>query len=369
MRIGFDAKRLFYNNTGLGNYSRTLVNNLLRFEQDVKAELFVPQGNSAFHSYYEEHENCSINTLNKPWGNIRRTLGFSKEIRESNIDIYHGLSNELPLNIHRIPKVKKVVTMHDLIYRTFPKDFTKIDRSIYHYKSVKACQMADRVIAISKATKKDLINILGVDESRIDVLYQSCHPIFQEKERLSLPIDSLPNDYLLYVGTVNKRKNLIGILKALSFIPKDQRIPLVVVGKGSDSYMAEIKSNIKELKIEKEVHFMGAVKNESLKAFYQHARCTILPSFYEGFGIPIIESLFCSTPVITSNVTSLPEAAGDCGILVDPTDIDEIAHAIQKITQDEELFNGLKKRIPGHIKTFSSQDTTKELMKCYRKVL
>lgn len=369
MRIGFDAKRLFYNNTGLGNYSRNLVSNLLHYEADLKVELFAPEGKSLFYSRYDNIKNCSITALSKPLGNIKRTIGFSKEIRNSQIDIYHGLSNELPLNIKKIKSVRKVVTMHDLIYHTFPNDFTKIDRSIYRYKSVKACEMADMVIAISQATKKDLVDILGVDASRIEVLYQSCHPIFQKKEILELPLNSLPKEYILYVGTVNKRKNLMGILKSLASIPRDQQIPLIVIGKGSERYLKEIKAKIKSYGLVDEVYFMGSVENESLKAFYQHARCTILPSFYEGFGIPIIESLFCGTPVITSNVTSLPEASGDCGILVNPNSTDDIAQAIQRMTQDNELYSQLKLRISTHISQFSRKQTTENLMNCYRKIL
>lgn len=364
MHIAFDAKRLFNNHTGLGNYSRNLVDNINTFSPEVQVSLFAPKVKDS--SFFSKYSPFDIHTYNSPMSSYWRSYGMTKEVNNLNPDVFHGLSNELPLNSHKIT-AKKIVTVHDLFYERFPKDFTFIDQQIYRYKTKKACDFADVIIAISEATKRDIIEFLNVDEKKIQVVYQTCNSIFQQNsENPSVGNTELPAEFFLYVGTINKRKNLIGIIEAMGGIPIDSRLPLVIVGGGKKDYINQIKARINELGLEKAIFFLGQLDNTELKTLYSKAKFFCLPSFYEGFGIPIIESLFCNTPVLTSDISSLPEAAGDCGILIKPNSIEEIKEGILKLTFDKEYLNKLKNKIPHHLKKYSGHSTNHRLIDIYK---
>lgn len=363
MHIAFDAKRLFNNHTGLGNYSRTLVDNLVEYSPNIDVSLFAPNIQSS--AYRQKYSNFDIHTYNGPLSAWWRSFGMVSTINKLAPNIYHGLSNELPLNSNKI-KARKVVTIHDLFYEKYPEDFSKIDRQIYKFKTKKACELADVIIAISEATKRDIIDFINVDEQKIEVVYQSCNRVFQDNVTIDdFSFQELPDQYFLYVGTVNKRKNLVSIIKAMSLIKKENLLPLVVVGNGPTDYLNELKLLISKYRLEKYVFFMGQIDNHKLKVLYKNARFTSLPSHYEGFGIPIIESLFTGTPVLTSTNSSLPEAAGECGLLINPNSIEDIKEALSMLINHDEVLEKLKTKIPDHIKTFSNMSVNQKLIDVY----
>ncbi|MGK0364858.1 MAG: glycosyltransferase involved in cell wall biosynthesis [Saprospiraceae bacterium] len=366
LKIGFDAKRLFNNRTGLGNYSRTLLDNLRRFQPDNEYVLFTPKvsENEFGEKYAKEFPTV---TPEKMSGTYWRSYGVGKDIEKEGIEVFHGLSNELPF---RLEGVKKVVTIHDLIFKRLPDTYPFLDRQVYDLKSRKSCRNADVVIAISESTKRDIIHYYGIKEQKIKVIYQACDAIYYEDTAVDKKIlkkYNLPKNYLLSVGSIVERKNLLNTIKAIAELPKDLQIPLVVVGKGK-KYRQKVMSFLHSNRMESQIIWIENLTDiAELKQVYQNATTLLYPSEYEGFGLPVVEGLLCKTPVITSNISSLPEAAGDGALLVNPRSIEEIAGAMEKLLTDE-VFAGeiVEKGYRYARKTFDAQRLTKELVEVYK---
>ncbi len=342
MKIGFDAKRLFNNFTGLGNYSRTLVKNLQLYHPEDLYYLYTPKIRQdsltiPFLNAGEYRTVCHPGLLKSLW----RTSGIKKDLKKDGIELYHGLSHEIPLGIDKT-RIRSVVTIHDVIYLTYPDMYKAIDRAIYDYKFRYSCKHADKIIAISESTKRDIIRYYHIPEEKIEVIYQAIQPVFYNMQTEEAATDivqkyHLPQDYLLYVGAINSRKNLLGLVKALALLPADLKIPLVIVGNGHQ-YKEEVLRYAEQAHLSDRLILLNNLHNPlELQAFYQKARIFIYPSFYEGFGLPVTEALLSKVPVITSNCSSLPEAGGDAAYYIQPEDPGEIAEAIQKILTDAEF--------------------------------
>lgn len=331
IKIGFDAKRLFHNYTGLGNYSRTLVKNLKQIFPQYEIHLFTP-------SIVENDETSfflsGIFNIHTPKATMPdflwRRMYVSHEIDKLKLDIYHGLSNELPI---LKSNTKLVVTIHDLICEIFPSHFAFYDSWIYQRKSRQACKTAAKVIAISESTKNDIIKEYKLDPSKIEVIYQSINPVYTvESNRISR------RKYFLYVGSINERKRLVNIIEAMNLLEEDYLRPLLIVGNGN-RYKQEAIALAKKYKISHYLDFRDNIPNEKIVQYYDDAICLILPSVYEGFGIPVAESLYRRIPVITSNTSSLPEAAGPGGILTTPDDIPDLKNAMMQMFDKEKWEN------------------------------
>ncbi|MDA3894092.1 MAG: glycosyltransferase family 1 protein [Salinivirgaceae bacterium] len=372
LKIGFDAKRLFNNFTGLGNYSRTVVQGLNEQYPNHEYHLFTtkkqnkPDTETFLLQPYKIHE---PNTIFK---NLWRTKLCTKEINKINLDIFHGLSHELPIGINKT-SAKSVVTIHDLIYKTYPNDFRLIDRSIYDYKFRHACEKSNKIVAVSESTKNDLQAYYHIPEEKIEVVYQSCQPNFKVllsdiEIETTLSKYNLPKKYLLYVGSIIERKNLLGIVKALNKLKNDMQLPLVVVGKGKD-YQNKVEKYIAKHQLKEKIIFTSEVSFIDLPAIYQNASIFIYPSVYEGFGIPLIEALWSNTPAITSNISSLPEAAGPGAYYCDPHDENSIAEGIDKILHNPEYSKQLVNDGFEYVQRFESSINAKKMMEIYKNLL
>jgi len=340
MKIGFDAKRLFNNFTGLGNYSRTLVSNLQEYFPEDEYYLYTPQikKDITTRSFLEStvyHTLCRRGMFKSLW----RSSYIKKDLRKDKIDIYHGLSHEIPVGIDRTG-IRSVVTIHDIIFLTYPDMYTAVDRAIYNYKFRYACQHADKIIAISACTKQDIMEHFGTPADKIAVIYQAIQPTFytfQSEETAQNIIRKyhLPADYLLYVGAINSRKNLLGLVKSLALLPPDMQIPLVIVGNGRQ-YKEEVLKYAAKAGLTKRLLLINNLHDPAeLQAFYQKAKIFIYPSFYEGFGLPVTEALLSKVPVITSARSSLPEAGGPDTYYINPESPEEIAQGIETLLSDE----------------------------------
>jgi len=374
MRIAFDAKRIFNNQTGLGNYSRTLLDNLYRFFPTEEYLLYTPRLPSDANKYATQFKTVAANTRFK---HIWRSYAIRKDLERDGIDLYHGLSNEIPF---WLKKNKAVVTIHDVIFKVLPNTYPKLDRWLYEEKTRYACKYADKIIAISEYTKKDIIKFYGIEPERIEVIYQPCQPMFYEEESVEEQLGdnfslfpnlnylkSLPAEYLLYVGSITERKNLLTVVKALDQLSEKDRIPLVVVGNGK-GYKKSVQTYIDAHQLQKWVIWLTDVTStQALKHLYEQAQLFIYPSFYEGFGLPVVEAMLCGTPVITSNVSALPEAAGQYGMLVHPNDVNAMSATIQEILTDSVKRGRLGKmgRMDA-LKRFDPQGLTAQMMKLYK---
>ncbi len=369
MNIGFDAKRAFLNQSGLGNYSRTLIKSLIKYFPDNHYSLFTPSLNEEhpFSRFIRNQKNVTVVTpkglLNKMFKSYWRSYGITKEL--NNIDCYHGLSNELPFNISEY-KGKKIVTVHDLIFLRYPEYYPAADRKIYDTKFKAACENADIVIAISEQTKRDIERFYFVSSQKIRVIYQACGEIFFRESsgndggRVKLKYN-LPFEYLLYVGTIEPRKNLLTILKALLLV---EDIPLVVIGRKRE-YFNKVNEFVKQNNLQKRVFFPENVLTQDLPDIYQGAKALIYPSEFEGFGIPIIEALTSKIPVITSNDEVFREAGGPDSIYVDPHNHELIAAEIQKLFAYPELCSQMSERGYEYAQKFRPENAATEMFNLY----
>lgn len=368
MRIGFDAKRVFYNRSGLGNYSRDIILSLHQKYPDEEYILYTPsvRGSIAF----LPSNRVGIATPPLGFGKLRssywRSVLLTKRLERDGVDVYHGLSHELPYNIHKT-NVKTVVTIHDIIFMRYPQWYGFIDRSIYKQKVVYSCRIADAIIAVSEQTKQDLIDFLGVDGNKINVIYQGCNDMFREKAtsddlmRVSKK-HGLPEEYMLYLGTIEERKNLLTVIKAIHQAGID--MPLVAIGRAT-KYMLKIKQYIHNHSMQN-IHFLHSLPSGDLPAIYQGAKLFVYPSLFEGFGIPILEALNSKTPVITSKGGCFGEVGGKHSIYVDPTNAEEMAAAIKKVLSDKDLQKKMKEEGYKHARKFNKEEIAGQMMDLYK---
>jgi len=363
MKIGYDAKRLFFNASGLGQYSGTLLNDLGRYFPNRQYVLFSPSTQDIKSSIYREKPYKTV--FIRGFLNTQRVLGFSKKMKAEGIDIFHGLSNELPLNIHRL-SIPSVVSIHDVIFKVIPQNYSPIDRWIYDFKTRYACRHARHIVAISEHTKRDLIKYYHLSPDKISVIYQTCHERFKQSPADDVIPDvagSLPDAYFLVVGSIIPRKNLHNILAALSLIPTSKRPQIVVVGRGKPRYLKVLKDMIQKNDLESYVHFYHDITDRELPYLYRRALCSLYISNYEGFGIPIIESLFCGTPVIASNTSSMPEALGPGGVTVNPSDVAGISELLLHPPEWKDS------EVNVFLKNFDSHTIANQWMHLYQRLL
>ncbi|MEY4925802.1 MAG: hypothetical protein RI894_238 [Bacteroidota bacterium] len=360
MHIAFDAKRLFQNNTGLGNYSRSLVKGLQEFYPEHRYTLFAPkivvdEKTSNFLTPNFQH----ITPKNQPaayW----RSVGCAADIRKNSVDIFHGLSHELPFGIKK-SAAKSILTVHDLIFKRYPEQYSIWDRYMHDFKCRYACENADKIIAISKSTKQDIMTFYGVKEQKIEVVYQSCSFIGVNLGK----IENTP--LILYVGSIIERKNLFNLVKAMELLPKslDQAV-LYIVGGGKNAYRTQIEQYIAAKKLGSRIVFLQNVSDEDLAAWYQRASVFVYPSVYEGFGIPVIEALFSGTPVITSTQLALTEAAGEDSLCIDVSKPEVIADAISIVLNNKDLAEKMSEKGLLYAQRFLPERVTNELMAVYQ---
>ncbi|GHT59930.1 glycosyl transferase family 1 [Bacteroidia bacterium] len=371
MRIGFDAKRAIQNNTGLGNYSRFVIEVLSEYYPDSAYFLFAPQ----------EKDNARLKKLlsrpnvffifpsgiSKLLSLFWRLFGSKKNINKNHVEIFHGLSNELPVNIQNTG-VKMVVTIHDLIFIRYPQYYQWIDRKIYYWKFRRACRKADVIIAISECTKRDIISFFHIPEEKIKVVYQNCNPLFKQpvsddKRKQITEKHQLPEQYILYVGSIEQRKNLLLVVRALQQIP--EKIHLVAIGKPTP-YQQEVEQYAREMGLESRLHIKNDFPCEDLPAAYQSATVFVYPSFFEGFGIPVIEALSSGVPVIAATGSCLEEAGGPDSIYVNPHDETELAVKIREISENQDLAKKMVEQGLVYMKRFEPQRIAVEIMGIYQ---
>lgn len=367
MNIGFDAKRALFNRSGLGNYSRSTIgllshyypeNNYFLFSAKDSREIFQPSGN--------QHIVETDPGLYSSFPSLWRSWGIHKQVKNQKLDIFHGLSNELPWSIKKTG-VKSVVTIHDLIFLRYPEYYPFVDRQIYLQKFRHACRVADKIIATSNATKADIITFFGTDPQKIEVVYQTCNPVFRvrltvDKKDLVRKKYDLPANYILYLGTIEKRKNALSLIKA--YLNQDINIPLLIAGKAT-AYLAEINDYLKQNPANSRIIFRHHIESEDLPALYQSASLFVYPSIIEGFGIPILEAIYSGVPVVTSTGSCFAETGGDAALYCDPFDTKQLGQAITKVLKDPETSKMMIDKGFKHSSVFDEVNVAASLMKVY----
>ena len=371
MKIGFDAKRAFCNQTGLGNYSRNLILILSKWYSDCGLLLFSPKNkeNSKLKPILAQKNVTTFfpTGLRRRFSSLWRMFGMVADIKKANLDLFHGLTNELPIGI-KSAAVTSVVTIHDLIFLRFPHLYPFFDRLIYRFKVGYACRNADKIIAISECTKRDIIAFYHIPPSKIEVIYQGYNAVFQHKiseqeKNNILKKYQLQSGFILNVGTIEARKNLLLIVKALRELP--QSVHLVAIGK-STSYQKKIEKYARENGLTDRIHLLHNITFEELPTFYQSSSVFVYPSYYEGFGIPILEAISSGVPVVAATGSCLEEAGGNGAIYVNPDDEKMLSEAIMSILNNENLRTKLLENGKKHIEQFSDMEIAKKIMHLYQ---
>ena len=371
MRIGFDAKRAFFNYSGLGNYSRNIIHYLSYYHPENEYHLYIPYKSltSSFKDLSDQQIIYPETPLSKLFPSLWRSYFLPARLHSDNIQLYHGLSNEIPFGIHKF-KIKSVVTIHDLIFLRHPEWYNPIDRLIYKKKTLYSCRNATRIIAISNQTKDDIIEFYKIDPGKIDVVYQGCDPQFYKESSGSgkeeiLKKYNLSAGYLLHVGTVQERKNLLNIVKAIHSGKISKT--LVVIGRQT-RYARKVKKYISTHNL-KNIRFLENVPNQDLPALYQMASLFIYPSVFEGFGIPILEALYSRIPVITTSGGCFIEAGGMHSIYIDPGNIDQISDSIKEVLNNNELRLNMIIKGYDHALRFNDRIIAENIINVYRSCL
>lgn len=374
MKIGYDAKRAAANFTGLGNYSRYVISGIAEESSRNDISLYVPRVSKNVEyrdllSFSNVSEHLPQSTLGTKFSSLWRSFSIVNQLKRDKIEIYHGLSNELPFGINKTA-IKSVVTIHDLIFLRLPFCYKFIDRFIYNIKFRYACKNSDKIIAVSECTKRDIIEFYGINPQKVEVIYQGCNKMFKEQSTAQQKEDvrstyNLPERYILNVGTLEKRKNLFLIVKALKNLPED--IHLVAVGRRT-SYSDMVMQYAKTNGISHRVHYLHKVAFKHLPAMYQCAEVFAYPSYYEGFGIPLIEAINCGLPVVAATGSCLEEAAGEGAIYVNPDNVEQFQEVINKLLNDRELRAKLINAGKEHIKKFDEKLLAMKILELYEKV-
>jgi len=292
-------------------------------------------------------------------------------LRRYEIDLLHGTKNSIPL----LGRCKKICTIHDLAYYLFPETFTLAQRIHLKISARIACLCTDKIIAVSKNTKKDIVRLLNAAESKVKVVYNGVDVKFFDKpeelvlKKVRAKFD-LPEKFILFVGTIQPRKNIETLIKAfLEFKKKDETdYHLVLAGRKGWLYDKIVKQ-IEQSLHRDYIHFLGMVADEELLCLYHSASVCVYPSSYDGFGLVPLEAMAAGAPTITSNVSSLPEVVGDAAMKVSPDDWTSLAKAIESIVSDRKIRSKLKEMSVERAKEFSWKRAAEETLMLYEEVL
>ena len=377
MLIGIDASRAAtWKRTGTENYSLNLIRHLLALESGHRYRLYFnrlptiePCGAivapcAATVALFPLTADLELRVM--PFPRLWTHLRLSWEMARQPPDVLFVPAHVLPL-VHPHPSV---VTVHDLGYLYYPRAHRLLDRLYLDLSTRYNARAASRIIAISQATKDDLVQHYGTEPDKITVIHSGCDETMQpvEDEAIVERVKArygIPGDYVLHVGTLQPRKNLGRLLEAYALARKQAKrgeTPCLVIAGSKGWLYDQIFQKVKRLGLEAEVIFPGYVSQDDLPALLSGARLFVFPSLYEGFGLPVLEAMACGTPVLCSNVSSLPEVAGDAALLVDPLDVKSMAEAMNRLLQDEGLRSQLVERGYRRVRQFSWERCARETL-------
>lgn len=376
MTIGYDAKHIVCDYTGPGSYGRTLVNDIAEAATpDITFNLYTPEyGDEALRRQIQPRPNirfvypeATINPITKA---LWRARGVVTALVRDGVKLYHGLSGELPAGIKEAG-IKTVVTIHDLIFMRHPEWYSWVGRKLNEWKFRKTCLEADRIIAISECTKRDIMLYGDVPADKISVIYQSCGSRYKmresEKKMQEVHTDyMLPERYIVSVGMVEERKNVLLAVRAMRMLPDD--VSLVVVGRPT-AYCDTVKRYVAQNGLGKRVMFLHNVPADDLPAIYQMAEACVCPSRYEGFGLPVIEAIQSGLPVVACTGSCLEEAGGNATLYVGPDDVYGMAEAMKLTLKDAP---GRDERIAAarqYITRFENNDVARQVLSVYDELI
>lgn len=360
MRIGLDARMLTY--SGIGTYLRNLVSMLL--DLPGEEEYFLFGKDAEVQSILKERRYRGITWKAGPYDLWSLLMN---PIKKSNVDVFHCPHYNMPFGI----KQSSVITIHDLIHLVCPDLLT--DRRAHWYASwmlPSAAHRASHIITVSEYSKHEILQHLKIPETKVTVIYhgveEAFHPLSKVEVESYRIARRLPERFLLSVGLLKPHKNVVRLLQAFSALHLDG-VSLILVGK-RDSRYRELDMILEKETLHQNVIFLSSIPFEELPLLYNAAESLILPSLYEGFGLPALEAMACGTPVVCSQATSLPEVVGDAAVLVDPLLVSSLAEGMKNILGDFTLRSELRRKGLERAKQFRWQDSAAKTLKVYREV-
>lgn len=379
MKVLIDATGIINETTGVGQYSLQLLKAFSEIVDKNEYTIILQEALKNTHPIFINLHKTNFKLIKKDIPSV----GPKKQIRyynflkknQSKYDLLHSLNSELPL----FSNIKRIVTVHDLKYIKFPDfldNFSTLKSKYLKYIMTKGVNKADKIIADSQNTKNDIIDLFNIKFDKIRVIHLASNINLYSKINDNsfygevLQKYFIKKPYFLYIGEKRPHKNLKGLIQAFALFKKmyDRwNTYLVITGKKYSGYN-EYLHEAEKLRIMDSLIFTEFIPDEYLKAIYSEAEALLLVSFYEGFGIPILEAMECRTPVITSNISSMPEVAGDAAILVDPYNIQEIAEKMYSIMNSDVLKASFIKKGLKRVKEFSWRKTAKKTLEVYNEV-
>jgi len=366
MRIGIDARLTYYRQAGISQYTVQLIEALARLPLE---DDFVVIDSVRSKEPLIEHPRFATRHAWTPSHHRLEQFTLPIELAPMRLDLLHSPDFVPPFRA----KVRSVITVHDLVFLMFPQFLTK-DAARYYGQIDHAVRHADAVIAVSHATKRDIMQLLGVAEHKIRVIYEAANPIFRPLHADDLVQRirgrfGIQKDFLLFVSTIEPRKNVPTLLRAFRQLLYNYRPPVKLVLAGERGCLFdEVFDLTRRLELEDHVLFLGRVTDRELLWLYNAARALVAPSIYEGFGLTPLEAMACGTPVIVSNVSSMPEIVADAGLTVDPTDVEELTVAMWRILDDSALRDTLAKKGLKRAALFSWDKAARETLALYKSV-
>ena len=373
LHIGFDAKRIVRNGTGLGAYGRTLVNDLSQYP--LQLSLYAPDaGRQHLRNQILQRPNITFRyphtVLTTHLSSLWRSHYIIRDLLRDGVQLYHGLSGELPVGI-RESGIPSIVTIHDLIFLRHPEFYNPIDVRLYTWKFRRTLREATHIIAISECTRRDIIEFGQVSPDRISLIYQSCAQRFGAETDAAMLQQvahhyQLPQRFILNVGTIEARKNVLQAVQALPYLPSD--VSLVIIGRPTP-YTQQVVAFAQRHQLQQRVRVLHGVPDEHLPALYAMAEAFVYPSVYEGFGIPIIEAIRCGLPVVACSGSCLEEAGGPDSIYVKPGDVLGMADAIRRSlvgspNREERILRSQK-----YVQRFAGLDVAGQVHQLYHQIL
>jgi len=371
MKIAIDATIIRKENTGTGFYIINLINGLAKIKDGNDYYIFM---NNELSKEFFNFENNNFHIINKNFKNrifrvIWQFFLFPFELKKLKVRVLHSPNYITPLFKLGF---KVIVTIHDLTFYLFPEKFTVTKRLFFKYMLPLFIKISDKIIAVSNNTKKDILKFFKISERKVIVTFESYPEYYtynnDSNDQNILTKYGIGSKYLLFVGMIEPRKNILSILKSFKEIDSDLELDLVIAGK-KGWYYKEIELYLEKLLrigIKNKIIFTGYVSEPELKYLYQNAFIFIYPSIYEGFGIPPLQAMACKVPVITSNLSSLPEVVGDAAIMVNPYDINKISEAIKTLYIDFDKRSELVNKGVIQAKKFSLENFAKNTIDVYK---
>jgi glycosyltransferase involved in cell wall biosynthesis len=366
--VGLDALLLSgaasYRSAGIHGYSAELMRRLPSADAGLRYTAFASQAACAHIDGM--HARSTWLPTEQPWARIVWEQTFQPFVAASErLDLLHGLAFVSPL-VGRCPTV---VTVHDLSFALFPEFFRGANAAYLRLFTRISCRRAARIIAVSENTRADIVRLYGVPGDQVEAVSHGVDARFYPRSPNDIAefrrAHALPDHFVLFVGTLEPRKNLVKLIEALAHI---SNLKLVLVG-GKGWYYDQIFAAIERLNLQHRVIWAGYVPSDDLPLWYNSADVFAFPSRYEGFGMPLLEAMACGTPVVTSTASSLPEVAGDAALTVSPDDADALANALHRALTDAALRQELRAKGIARAATFTWEETARRTAAVYRHAL